>query len=84
MTHVRYVGPLPAVDLAISGGPLRFERDVWVDIDAALEAAFIPPHHLPIVLRGLGPEWEVEVPTAKPSKPAGRKAAPETTQESPK
>lgn len=62
MERIRYVGDLPAVDLAIPGAVLRFERMKWQDPAKACEDALIPVEHLTIVVAGLGDEWEHEGP----------------------
>lgn len=79
MQRIRYVGDAPAVDLAIPGACLQFERGKWEDPAALCSEAHVPVSHLEIVLRGLGPDWEFEKPrkstaTTSPAKPDEEKS----------
>lgn len=58
----RYVGPDASRILALPGGGIEFPRMKWVDPEKATEDAHIGLHHLPIVLAGLGDDFEREGP----------------------
>ena len=62
MERIRYTGPLAAVDLAVPGACLTFERMKWQDPGRLCEDASVPVEHLTIVLAGLGEDWEREGP----------------------
>jgi hypothetical protein len=58
----RYTGPDASRNLAFPGGFVEFPRMRWVDPEKELEASGIGLHHLPIVLAGLGGDFEREGP----------------------
>jgi hypothetical protein len=58
----RYTGPDASRLLAFPGGSVEFPRLKWVDPEKALDDAHIGLHHLPVVLAGLGDDWEREGP----------------------
>jgi hypothetical protein len=70
----RYVGPDASRNLAFPGGFIEFPRMRWVDPEKELEAAHIGLHHLPIVLAGLGDDFEREGPK-KAARTRARNAA---------
>lgn len=69
--RVRYTGPEEAVDLALPGACIQFERLTWLDLEEACEAAGIDPAHAAIAARGLktSPVWEIDTKTKTKSTP---------------
>jgi hypothetical protein len=65
MARVRYRGDDEARNLALPGGFIRFDRMQWVDVEAAAADAGIGAHHVPVVLAGLGDDFEIEQPKSK-------------------
>lgn len=58
--RVRFTGDDESRDLAISGACLVFPRGKWLDPEQLAAEANVPVEHLAIVVRGLGPGWEID------------------------
>lgn len=68
--RIRWTGDDESRDLVISGAALVFPRGKWLDPEALCADAAVPVEHLAIVVRGLGPGWEID---DKPSRTRGAK-----------